>query len=124
MKKQITSQEEIQLLVNTFYGRVRQNELIGPIFEERIQDNWQVHLEKMYRFWGSILLDENSYSGHPFAPHVKLPIQKEHFETWLKIFTSTVDELFEGEVAEEAKLRAKTIAHIFESKKAFLDKMD
>lgn len=123
MKKQIQSQEEIQLMVNTFYANVRKDELLGPIFEKQIEDRWPEHLAKMYKFWGSILLGENSYSGHPFAPHVKLPIQKEHFQHWLEIFTSTIDELFEGEVAAEAKNRAKIMAALFESKKAYLDKM-
>ncbi len=123
MKKQIQSQEEIQLMVNTFYANVRKDELLGPIFEKHIEDRWPEHLEKMYKFWGSILLGQNSYSGHPFAPHVKLPIQKEHFQTWIGIFTATVDDLFEGEVAAEAKNRAKIMATLFESKKAYLDKM-
>ena len=123
MKKQIKSQEEIQLMVNTFYANVRKDELLGPIFEKQIEDRWPEHLEKMYKFWGSILLGENTYSGHPFAPHVKLPIQKEHFQHWLEIFTTTIDELFEGEVADEAKNRANIMATLFESKKAYLDKM-
>ena len=123
MKKQIKSQEEIQLMVNTFYANVRKDELLGPIFEKQIEDRWPEHLEKMYKFWGSILLGENSYSGHPFAPHVKLPIQKEHFQHWLDIFNTTLDDLFEGEVAVEAKNRAKIMATLFESKKAYLDKM-
>lgn len=123
MKKQIQSQEEIQLMVNTFYSNVRKDELLGPIFEKQIGDRWSEHLEKMYKFWGSILLDENTYSGHPFAPHVKLPIQKEHFQHWLRIFNDTINDLFEGEVAGEAKNRAKIMATLFESKKAYLDKM-
>ncbi len=123
MKKQIQSPKEIQLMVNAFYANVRKDELLGPIFEKHIEDRWPAHLEKMYTFWGSILLGENSYSGHPFAPHVKLPIQKEHFQHWLEIFNTTLDELFEGEVAAEAKNRAKIMATLFESKKAYLDKM-
>ena len=121
MKQQITSSQEIKLMVDTFYSRVRENELIGPIFNERFQDNWSEHLEKMYRFWGSILLGEASYSGQPFPPHAQLPIAKPHFETWVGLFTETVDELFEGENAEEAKRRAKLIAMTFEAKKTYLD---
>lgn len=112
-KKDILSREDVIKMVDTFYSLVRQNELIGPIFTERIQDNWPVHLEKMYNFWENILFGTNSYQGRPFPPHLTLSIGKEHFQTWLSLFHYTVDLLFEGENAEEAKKRAGTIAQIF-----------
>lgn len=123
MKKQIQSQEEIRLMVDTFYSNIRKDELLGPIFDKQIEDRWPEHLEKMYAFWGTILLGENSYSGHPFSPHAKLPVQKEHFNLWLKIFTTTIDDLFEGEVAIEAKNRGLIMATLFNQKKESLDKM-
>lgn len=66
MKHDILSFEDIKQMVDTFYGRVQNDSLIGPIFQEKIKDNWNAHLEIMYRFWQSILLEENTYSGRPF----------------------------------------------------------
>lgn len=116
MNKDIEHLEDIQLLVNTFYGRVQQDDLIGPIFNERLEGKWPYHLEKMYAFWQTVLLEEHTYNGRPFPPHAKLPVQTEHFERWKQIFNTTVDELFEGKIAEEAKWRAERMAAMFLSK--------
>lgn len=112
----ILTLEDVQLLVNTFYGKVRDEALLGPIFNERIQDRWPEHLEKMYRFWQTVLLGEHTYYGAPFPPHAQLPVAHVHFEKWMDLFTQTVDELFSGEKAEEAKWRGKKMAELFELK--------
>ncbi|MEK6450818.1 MULTISPECIES: group III truncated hemoglobin [unclassified Myroides] len=116
MKKDIESIEDIKVLVDTFYGRVQKNDLIGPIFESKLVGRWPEHLEKMYKFWQTILLEEYSYSGRPFPPHAQLPVSQEHFDTWKHLFNSTVDELYEGKLAEEAKWRAERMAAMFLSK--------
>ncbi len=116
MAKDITTLDDIKLLVNTFYGRVQQDELIGPIFNEKIQNRWDEHLAKMYAFWQTILLDDHTYFGRPFPPHAELPVKSDHFDRWLAIFNQTVDELFEGEKAEEAKWRGAQMAKMFLSK--------
>jgi len=121
-KKTISSLEEIKLLVDTFYGKVQQDNLIGPIFNEVIKDNWPSHLSKMYRFWQTVLLNEHTYQGTPFLPHMPLPISKPHFEHWISIFNETVDELFEGDIAEEAKWRADKMATMFMHKLDFYRK--
>ncbi len=72
----IVSLDDVKNLVDTFYGKVRQDELIGPIFDERIQDRWPQHLEKMYTFWQTILLGEHTYYGASFPPHAQLPVEK------------------------------------------------
>ena len=112
----ITTFDDIKLLVNTFYSKVQQDEFIGPIFNEKIGNRWPEHLEKMYRFWQTILLEVHSYSGSPFPPHKQLPVAKEHFDRWMEIFTKTTDSLFAGPLAEEAKLRAKNMAEMFNYK--------
>ena len=115
-KKDITTIEDIQLLVNTFYGKVREDNLIGPIFNGVIQDRWSEHLEKMYRFWQTVLLDEHTYFGSPFPPHAFLPVQQQHFDTWLKLWYETIDEFFTGAIADEAKWRGDKMAAMFLSK--------
>jgi hemoglobin len=114
--KEIISLDDIKKLVDTFYGNVRKDELIGPIFDERIQDRWPQHLEKMYTFWQTILLEERTYFGSPFPPHANLPIFHNHFKRWMELFTQTIDELFIGHIAEDAKWRAGKMAELFESK--------
>lgn len=116
MKRDIENMDDIKLMVDTFYQRIRENEVLGPIFQERIENRWQEHLDKMYRFWQTILLGERTYTGAPFPPHAKMPIDESHFIIWVKHFTQTVDDFFEGENAEEAKKRATLMAAIFNSK--------
>ena len=112
----ITNLDDIKLLVDTFYSKVQKDTFIGPIFNEKIGNGWPEHLEKMYRFWQTILLEVHSYSGSPFPPHKQLPVAKEHFERWMEIFTETTDNLFLGLVADEAKFRAKNMAEMFNYK--------
>jgi hemoglobin len=114
--KDITTLEDIKLLVDSFYSKIQKDEFIGPIFNEKIGDRWPEHLEKMYRFWQTILLEVHTYSGSPFPPHKQLPVAKEHFDRWMEIFTTTTDRLFTGPTAEEAKLRAKNMAEMFNYK--------
>lgn len=115
-KHDIRELNDVKLLVDTFYGKVRNDDLIGPIFNERIQDRWPQHLNKMYTFWQTVLLSEHTYFGTPFPPHAQLPVEGEHFERWLFIFKETVAELFSGKTADEALWRANKMAEMFQSK--------
>ncbi|NLR78229.1 group III truncated hemoglobin [Chitinophaga eiseniae] len=115
-KRDITNIEDIQLLVNSFYTTIRENELLGPIFNGIIQDRWPAHLEKMYRFWQTVLLEEHTYYGSPFPPHANLTVNKQHFDTWLTIWHQTIDKYFEGDIADEAKWRGVKMAGMFLSK--------
>lgn len=112
----ILTLDDIKKLVDAFYEKVRQDELLGPVFNERIQDRWPQHLEKMYTFWQTVLLGEHTYHGSPFPPHARLPIDDSHFTRWIALFTSTVDTLFQGEKANEAKWRAGKMREMFQSK--------
>ncbi|MFT5251710.1 MAG: hemoglobin [Flavobacteriales bacterium] len=116
VQSDITSLDDIILLVDTFYAKVQTDDFIGPIFNQKIGNRWPEHLEKMYRFWQTILLEVHSYSGSPFPPHKHLPVDKAHFDRWMEIFIVTVDSLFQGIIADEAKLRAKNMAEMFNYK--------
>lgn len=109
----ITNRKDIKFMVDTFYGAVREDELLGPIFNAAIKDNWTKHLDTMYRFWQTVLLHEFTYKGSPFVPHRKLPIEPHHFERWLHHFNTSMDENFAGKIAEEAKWRAQKMAEMF-----------
>ena len=78
MQKEISHIEDIKVLVDGFYQSIRDNELLGPIFNGIIKDRWPEHLEKMYRFWQTVLLGNHTYFGSPFPPHAKLPVEKVH----------------------------------------------
>jgi len=114
--KDIASLEDIKLLVDSFYGKVREDNMLKDIFDDVIQNRWPEHLEKMYRFWQTVLLEEHTYSGKPFVPHLKLPVEREHFNRWLELFIETVDELFEGNKAHLAKWQAGRMAEMFLAK--------
>ncbi|TXJ22462.1 MAG: group III truncated hemoglobin [Chitinophagaceae bacterium] len=115
-KKDITTIEDIKLLVDTFYGKIRIDLLLGGIFNGVIKDRWPEHLEKMYRFWQTVLLDEHTYFGSPFPPHAELPVEQKHFDAWLKLWHETIDEHFTGAKADEAKWRGDKMAVMFLSK--------
>jgi hemoglobin len=114
--QELLTLNDIKLLVDAFYEKIRNDALLSPVFNERIQDKWPQHLEKMYRFWQTVLLEEHTYLGSPFLPHAELPVGHNHFEQWMALFTQTVDELFTGLKAGEAKWRAAKMAEMFEAK--------
>lgn len=116
MKKDISNISDIRLLVDTFYDKIREDELLAGIFNSKIADRWPEHLEKMYRFWQTVLLEEHTYNGSPFLPHAKLPVDATHFERWLSIFNATIDSLFTGALAEKAKWQGERMAIMFNSK--------
>lgn len=116
MKKDINTREDIFLLVSTFYSKVRQDDTLGSIFNEAIKD-WEEHLEHLTSFWESSLFIsrklENRYTGNPLEAHERMDrandhsITELHFGVWLNLWLQTIDELFEGDVAENAKRRAR-----------------
>lgn len=116
MKPDIQNQTDVELLVDTFYGKVRQDQLLGPIFTDVARVNWDTHLPKMYAFWSGILLGTRGFSGNPMQKHMalsqKTPMEARHFDRWLTLFAQTLSECFEGPVAEEAMKRAHSIAGI------------
>ena len=114
--KEIKSDKEIKEMVDRFYDKVNQDELLSPVFNDFAAVDWEKHLPIMYSFWSSILLGEVTYRGNPFLKHIPLPVEKAHFDRWLQLFKETIDEHFTGDVAEEAKMRASSIAGIFQYK--------
>ena len=120
MKMDITTQEDVKLLVDKFYDKVNADPVLGPILNHIAQVNWEVHLEKMYKFWGTMLLGEMSYKGSAFAVHEKMPIDNQHFESWIKLFTETVVDNFEGPNAADALKTAGSIALTFRAKLGLL----
>lgn len=109
----IAQRDDVRLLVDKFYDKVKSDKLLGPVFSHV---DWPHHLPTMYDFWSSMLLGDQSYKGNPLQKHLPLAIGRDHFNRWLELFKETVDENFKGEKAEEVKLRANSIAGIFQYK--------
>ncbi|HNE28222.1 MAG TPA: group III truncated hemoglobin [Saprospiraceae bacterium] len=112
--------EDVRKLVDTFYEKVRRDDVIGFIFNEVAQINWPEHLPRMYAFWEFLLLSHDTYKGNPLEKHwpvhEKTPFTAAHFDRWVALFRETVDELFAGPVAEDAKFRAFAIAETWKPK--------
>ncbi len=120
MKKDITSRTDIEFLVNQFYLKVRDDESLGPIFDQKFNVNWDTHLVKMYSFWESILFHTGTFNGNPMKKHKEVhqtcPFTQALFERWLHLFNETVNQNFEGEIANQAKVRALSIATVMQIK--------
>ena len=112
MKHDIQDRTDVHLLVTTFYAKIRQDEVLGPIFNVQIHD-WDTHLEHLTDFWESSLFFVNKYKGNPLEKHievdaaVKNTISEHHFGIWLNYWIQTLDDLFEGEKTNIAKNRAR-----------------
>ncbi|HYC87523.1 MAG TPA: group III truncated hemoglobin [Chryseosolibacter sp.] len=111
--KDVTDKADIARLVSAFYEKVRSDAMLSPVFKHV---DWEHHTPIIIDFWCMALLGDTSYKGNPFAKHVPLRLEGEHFGRWLKLFGETIDENFEGEKAEEAKARAVNIARLFRFK--------
>lgn len=115
-KKDIQSREDIYQLVSLFYTKVRKDSVLGPFFNTRI-DDWEVHLQHLTTFWESSLFMsrtlEKKYLGNPLEVHVTVDkdnnhsITELHFGIWLNYWIQTIDALFIGDVADNAKRRAR-----------------
>jgi hemoglobin len=121
MKQEIKTIDHVKKLVDKFYDKVNADELLSPVFNADAKVNWEEHLPKMYKFWGTQLIGTADYTGRPFPPHMELRIGKAHFERWLALFIETVNENFIGSTAETAKEKAKNIATVFQYKLGLMD---
>lgn len=114
-RKEIKGREEVSLLVRTFYARIRKEETLGPIFNNIIED-WEEHFETLIDFWESNLFRVRKYYGNPMLAHVSVDkkndhtIDSKHFGIWLNLWYQTIDDLFEGQVAEMAKFKARKMS--------------
>lgn len=121
MQKQLlNSREAIELLVNSFYTKVKQDELLSPIFNNVEFFSWDTHIPVMVDFWETLLLDTATYKGNTMQKHITLhrrtPLTPELFERWKLLFYSTLDELFEGENVVIAHKRVEAMSGLMQFK--------
>jgi hemoglobin len=96
--------------VHSFYARIREDAVLGPIFEERIGDSWDAHLATMVDFWSSLTLMSGRYGGKPHVAHFGLGLTVEHFERWLALFEEVVNAYCAGPAAALFIGRARRVA--------------
>lgn len=115
--KDINNRNDIRKLVDVFYSEIRKDDFLGPIFNRMIpEDHWEIHLEKLTDFWETNLLGNICFNGNPILAHRNVDkehdysIGQEHFSHWLKLWNSTIDNHFDGNIANLAKNRAKNMA--------------
>jgi hemoglobin len=100
----------ISNLVDDFYARIREDAALGPIFNERVKD-WGDHLDRMKRFWRSVLFSSGEFLGNPMIKHVVIPgLDRALFDRWLMLFAQTLDELGDEAAREHVHSRARAIA--------------
>jgi hemoglobin len=106
----LCSEDEVALLVHSFYARVRTDAALGPIFNAHVQ-NWDTHLAKMVDFWSSALRGTARFRGTPMPKHMALPgLSAELFRRWLALFAETTEALANAPMRERANELAGRIA--------------
>lgn len=88
------SVDQIRSMVVLFYSRTQQDPLLGPIFDQIVQD-WDAHYEKMTRFWSSAVLRAGTYSGRPIEAHRFGGLTEAHFNRWVALFSRTSQDVFD-----------------------------
>lgn len=111
--RDIATPQDVRTLIEAFYARARPDALIGHFFTNL---DWDHHIPLIASFWEMVLFGDRHYQGDPMTAHVhlhqRIPMEPDHFERWLSLFDHTVDSLFTGPKADEAKQRARTIAGV------------
>ena len=119
MKKEIENRADVFFLVDTFYTKIRADDLLGPIFNDVI-DDWTAHLVRLTDFWETNLFFVNKFKGNPVRKHQEVDAKNKqtinalHFGVWLNYWMETLETHFTGERAALAKNRARNMGtHLF-----------
>jgi hemoglobin len=115
--RDIETRADCERLVRAFYGRALEDPIIGWIFTDVAKLDLEAHVPVLTDFWDTLLLGAQSYSSGAFHPHAalhaKVGLRAGHFDRWLSLWYSTVDELYAGPTAELAKAHAFRLANAF-----------
>jgi hemoglobin len=105
------TEDKLRELVELFYGRVRRDPLIGPVFNKAI-DDWPEHLERLQAFWSSVMLTSGRYKGRPLPAHIKHgdSITPVSFERWLQLWREATEEVLPPNAAAAMQDKAARIA--------------
>lgn len=105
------SVESITRLVHGFYGDVRKDPLLGPVFEKALHGRWDAHLQRLVDFWSTVALGTRSFRGDVFGKHMALEgVTPAHFAAWVGLWQQHTARLFAPEVAQALQVAAHGIA--------------
>lgn len=120
MLSDIANRKDILLLMRRFYLKLLGDGKMNYLFTEVAKLDLEEHFPILADFWETILFGTGSYHKNTMQVHLDLHaksnLNKEHFQLWLNYFIVSVDELFDGPKAHEAKARAQAIASVMEYK--------
>ena len=125
MKPDITSRNDIKLIISQFYKKLLVDENMIPFFEDIVANNsLDHHLEIITDFWNDIIFNTTTYKNNTMQKHLDknkfVAFKKEHFLIWTSYFLDTIDSYFNGDNAHIMKNRARSIATVMQVKmKAF-----
>jgi hemoglobin len=101
------SEKRIAELVDRFYARIREDALLGPVFNAAIGDHWPEHLATLTDFWTSVLLATGRYKGNPMMAHLAIPqMDQQHFSRWIELWRETTSEVFGPQISEALVAKA------------------
>ena len=119
-RRDIETRDDVERLVRAFYGKALEDEIIGFIFTDVAKLDLEAHVPRITSFWETVLLDTPTYGSSAFEPHAKLnakvKLREGHFQRWLQLWFGTVDELFEGDRANAAKIHALRVGQAFHNR--------
>ena len=118
--RDIQTREDLYLLMSEFYKKLLADDKINFIFTEVAKIDLEPHLWDLVDFWEQMLFDTGSYRKNVLQIHLdvnqKIKLSEEHFAIWLNYFSTTIDENFTGQIAENMKTRALSIATVMKIK--------
>lgn len=118
--KDITNRYDIELLVDEFYKKVTQDDIVGFFFTDVVKLDWTKHIPVMYNFWETTLLGKIKCKGNPMLKQIALNqkqnMKTAHFERWLELWEKTIKDNFKGDKAEDAIRRAQQIGSLMKYK--------
>jgi hemoglobin len=101
------NEKSIAELVDRFYACVREDALLGPVFNGAIGDRWPEHLATLTDFWTSVLLAAGRYKGNPMTAHLAIPqMDQQHFSRWIELWRETTSEVFGPEISQALVAKA------------------
>lgn len=125
VKQSLDDRHAIDLLVKSFYEKVKSDDLLGDIFNNTENFDWDIHIPIMVDFWETLLLDTGTYKGNTMRKHLELhkrtALTAAHFDRWKKLFYSTLDSLFFGSNVEVARSKVEAIGGLMQYKIEQLD---
>lgn len=111
IRHETITKNSVQQMVDIFYESVRQDSILGSVFERALPSSWDAHIALITEFWSTILLGSHSFQGNILAKHMALDgIRKEHFVRWLSLFKKTVSHFYCEDTAKKFLVVADRIA--------------